>query len=328
MALLLRDGDVSTLLDMDDVIAAVEQGFRFLGEGTGQNQSRSRLVAPAGTLHVMHASAPALGVMGVKSYSTTPSGARFVAVLYRFEDGEPVLIAEADRLGQMRTGAASAVATKYMARAGAGSLGVIGSGWQARSQIAAVARVRPVALVKVHSRSEERREAFAAEMASELGTEVVAVGSAQEAAEDSEIVVTATSAREPVLQGAWLSPGAHVNAIGSNAAWRRELDAEAVRRSDLVAVDSLDQARIECGDLIAAAAAGEAVWERVTELGSIVAGSSPGRSRPEQITLFESQGIAMEDVVTMELLYRRAVSSGVGQEIPLGYRTGTRGGRP
>ncbi len=325
MALLLRECDVGLLLTMDDVIAAVEQGFRFLGEGTGINQPRSRSVTPSGTLHVMHASALPLGVMGVKSYASTPRGSRFIAVLYRFEDGEPVLITEADRLGQMRTGAASGVATKYLARTGAGTLGVIGSGWQARSQVAAVARIRPVALVRVYGRSQERRETFAAEMAVELGTEVVAVASAQEAVEDSEIVVTATSAREPVLQGAWLRPGVHVNAIGSNAAARRELDAEAVRRSDLIAVDSLEQARIECGDLIAPAAAGEAVWERVTELGRIVAGASPGRSRPEQITLFESQGIAMEDVVTMELLYRRAVASGVGQAISL---DSIRGGKP
>lgn len=317
MALLLRESDVGLLLTMDDVIAAVEGGFRFLGDGTGSNQPRSRSVTPSGTLHVMHASAPVLGVMGVKSYASTPRGSRFIAVLYRFEDGEPILIAEADRLGQMRTGAASGVATKYLARAGAGTLGVIGSGWQARSQVAAVARVRPVALTKVYGRSEERREAFAAEMAAELGAEVVAVASAQEAVEGSEIVITATSAKEPVLQGAWLRPGVHVNAIGANAAARRELDAEAVRRSDLIAVDSLEQARIECGDLIAIAADGEAVWERVTELGSIVTGTSPGRSRPEQITLFESQGIAMEDVVTMELLYRRAAESGVGEEIPL-----------
>lgn len=317
MALLLRESDVGLLLRMDDVIAAVEAGFRFLGNGTGSNQPRSRSVTPSGTLHVMHASAPALGVTGVKSYASTPGGSRFIAVLHRFEDGEPILIAEADRLGQMRTGAASGVATRYLARSSAGTLGVIGSGWQARSQVAAISRVRPVALAKVYSRSQGRREVFAAEMTAELGVEVVATPTAQEAVDGSEIVVTATSAKEPVLMGAWLHPGVHVNAIGSNAAARQELDAEAVRRSDLIAVDSLEQARIECGDLIVPAAAGEPVWERVTELGSIVTGASPGRSRPDQITLFESQGIAMQDVVTLELLYRRAVEAGVGEEILL-----------
>jgi ornithine cyclodeaminase/alanine dehydrogenase len=317
MALWLREAEVGVLLPMDDVIAAVEAGFRLLGEGAAVNVPRSRSVTSAGTLHVMHAAAPTLGVMGVKSYAVTPRGARFLAVLYRLEDGEPVLIAEADRLGQIRTGAASGVATKYLARADAGALGVIGAGWQARSQVTAVARVRPIALAKVYSRSEERREAFAAEMVAELGAEVVAVDSAEEAVAGSDIVVTATSAREPVLRGDWLQPGTHVNAIGSNAATRREIDTEVVRRADMIVVDARDQARIECGDLIAAAVAEEALWDRTVELGAIVAGQEPGRRRHEDITLFESQGIALEDVMTMELLYRRATAAGAGQQIPL-----------
>jgi len=326
MALWLREAEVGALLPMDDVIAAVEDGFRLLGEGAAVNIPRSRSVTSSGVLHVMHAAAPTLGVMGVKSYVVTPRGARFLAVLYRLEDGEAVMIVEADRLGQIRTGAASGVATKYLARANAGALGVIGAGWQARSQVEAIARVRPVALVKVFSRSEERREVFAAEMVEELGAEVVAVDSAEDAVEDMDIVVTATSAREPVLRGEWLRPGMHVNAIGSNAASRQEIDAEAVRRADVVAVDVLDQARLECGDLIAAVAAGEAIWDRAVELGAIVAGRQPGRRRHDDITLFESQGIALEDVVTMELLYRRATAEGAGQQVPLS-REASRVGR-
>ena len=316
MALWLREADVGALLPMRDVIDAVEGGFRLLGEGAAINQPRSRSITPGGTLHVMHAAAPTLGVMGVKSYAVTPGGARFIAVLYRMSDGEAVMIVEADRLGQIRTGAASGVATKYLARPEAGALGVIGAGWQARSQVQAIAQVRPVALVKVYSRSPERREAFAAEMIGELGAEVVAADSAEEAVEGMDIIVTATSAREPVLRGGWLRPGMHVNAIGSNAAARQEVDAEAVRRSNLIAVDALDQARIECGDLIAPAKTGAPVWDRVVELGPIVAGKSPGRTHADQITLFESQGIALEDVMTMELLYRRATAAGAGQEMP------------
>ena len=317
MALWLREADVATLLRMDDVIAAVEQGFRFLGEGAATNQPRSRSVTPSGVLHVMHAAVPTLGVMGVKSYAATPRGARFIAVLYRLEDGEVIAIAEADRLGQMRTGAASAVATRYMARADAGALGIIGAGWQARSQVQAIARVRPIALVKVFSPSEDRREAFAAAMVEDLGTEVVAAGNAEEAVEGCDVIVTATSAREPVLRGDWLRPGAHVNAVGSNAASRAELDAVAVRRSERIAVDSVAQARIECGDLLAAERAGDPVWDRVVELGAVTAGRSPGRQSDQETTLFESQGIALEDVVTMELLYRRAVAAGAGESLPL-----------
>jgi ornithine cyclodeaminase/alanine dehydrogenase-like protein (mu-crystallin family) len=317
MALFLREADVAALLTMDDVIAAVEGGFRALGAGDAVNRPRTRSVVTGGALHVMHAAVPSLGVMGAKAYATTPRGARFLAILYRLEDGEPVLIAEADRLGQVRTGAATGVATKYLARPEAGALGILGAGWQARSQVAAIAHVRPIALVKVWSRSEDRREAFAEEMKAELGAEVVATETAREAVDGTDVVVTATSAREPVLFGAWLRPGMHVNAIGSNAASRQEIDVDAVRRADLLAVDAIDQAQVECGDLLAAVRAGEPVWERVTELGAIVAGTAPGRAGVEQITLFESQGIAMEDVVALELLYRRALVAGAGQEIPL-----------
>lgn len=317
MALWLREAEVGALLPINDVMAAVEQGFRFLGEGSAVNQPRSRSITPDGALNVMHAAVPALGVAGLKSYAVTREGARFLAILYSLKNGEALLIVEADRLGQIRTGAASGVATKYMARADAGALGLIGAGWQARSQLQAITRARPIALVKVFSRTEERREAFAAEMVQELGTEVVAVDTPEDAVAGVDIVVTITSAREPVLRGEWLRPGMHVNAAGANSAPRRELDAEAVRRCQIIAVDALDQAKIECGDLIAPAGAGDPVWERVVELGAIVAGKIPGRTGDDQITLFESQGIAMEDVVTMELLYRRAKASGVGREIPL-----------
>jgi len=317
MALWLREAEVGALLSIDDVMTAVEQGFRFLGEGAATNHPRARSVTPMGALNVMHAAVPPLGVTGVKTYATTRNGARFLAILYSLENGEALAIVEADKLGQIRTGAASGVATKYLARADAGTMGVIGAGWQARSQVQAVARARPIALVKVYSRSEERREVFAAEMVEDLGTEVVAVDSARDAVSDVDIAITITSAREPVLHGEWLRPGTHVNAAGANSASRRELDAEAVRRSQVIAVDALDQAKIECGDLIVPAAAGERVWERVVELGAVVAGKTAGRTRDDQITLFESQGIALEDVVTMELLYRRARASGAGQEIAL-----------
>lgn len=322
MPLLIREGDVAQLLTMDDVLAAVETGFRALGRGDAVNAPRSRSVTPSGTLHVMHAAVPALGVAGVKTYVSGPRGITFVAVLYRLEDGQALAVIEANRLGQIRTGAASGVATKYLARPEAGAIGIIGSGWQARSQITAIARVRPIALVKVYSRTPEHREAFADEMIAELGAEVVAVDSAEEAVDAVDIVVTATTARAPVLSGRWLRPGVHVNAVGSNAASRQEIDLEAVRRSDRIVVDAVDQARLECGDLVAAAREDEALWDRVVDLGRIVAGQAPGRQRAEQITLFESQGVALEDVVTMELVHRRARATGVGEEIALSGEPG------
>jgi alanine dehydrogenase len=317
MALWLREDDVARLLRMDDVIAAVENGFRALGEGRAVNTPRTRTVTAAGTLHAMHAAIPDLGVMGLKSYGVTPQGARFLAVLHRLEDGEIVLMAEADRLGQIRTGAASGVATRHLAVPEAGSLGVIGAGWQARTQVEAICRVRPIALVKVYSRTPQRREAFAEEMVAALGTEVIAVDRPEDALDGAAVVAVATNARTPVLAGRWLAPGMHVNAVGSNAASRQEIDADAVRRADRIVTDALDQARVECGDLLAAAREDAGVWDRVTELGAVVAGRAPGRARRDEITLFESQGIALEDVVTLELLYRTARAAGAGEEIAL-----------
>jgi alanine dehydrogenase len=315
MALFLREDDVARVLQMDDVIATVEDAFRYHGLRKAVNRPRQRSTSGTSVLHVMSAAIPALGVMGLKAYSSTGGKTRFVGMLYSIETGELLAMLEADRLGQMRTGAASAVATKYLARPEAGSIGIIGTGWQARSQVIAISRVRPVALVKCHSRDPRRREAFATEMVQELGAEVVACDTAEEAVRDADIVVTATNAREPVLSGAWLRPGMHVNAIGSNWADRRELDADAVARSDRVVVDDLDQAKIECGDLVAAIDGGRLSWDGVAELGAIVAGDAPARTAPSAITLFESQGIALEDVAAMQLAYNRARAHGVGEPL-------------
>lgn len=317
MALLIREDDVAALVTMDDVLTAVEAGFRAMGEGRATNRARSRAIESPGALHVMHASVQSLGVSGVKTYASAARGVTFLSILYRLEDGHALAIIESDRLGQLRTGAASGVATKYLARPEAGALGVIGSGYQARSQVVAIARVRPIALVKVFSRSVEGRETFAEEMVGELGTEVVAAGSAEEAVDAVDIIVTATTSRTPVLAGAWLRAGTHVNAIGCNVAAKQEIDADAVLGADTIVVDALDQARLECGDIIAAAGDDASLWNRVAELGPIVAGHLPGRRRADEITLFESQGIALEDVVTMELIYRRARAAGAGEEIRL-----------
>lgn len=315
MALFLREADVAALAGMDDVIDAVERAFRDYGAGRAVNRPRQRVAVEGGTLHVMAAGLPAWGVFGLKSYAVTPGGRRFISLLYSAEDGQLLAVMEAEELGRLRTGAASGVATRYLARADAGAVGILGTGVQARTQLQAIARVRPVALVKAYSRTPARREAFAEEMVDDLGAEVVAVDSAEEAVADVDIIVTITSAREPVLRGAWLRPGVHVNAAGSNAAGRRELDAEAVGRAARVVVDARDQAMIEAGDLLGPAETGGLSWDRVEELGSIVAGSAPGRRSDDEITLFESQGIALEDVATMHLIYTRAREAGKGEEI-------------
>ena len=316
MVLFLRDDDVERLLSVDDVITAVEGAFREQGAGRAINHPRQRTVGEGAVLHVMSGGVPAEGVMGLKAYGSGRTGTGSLAMLYSSESGELLAVMDAHRLGQVRTGAASAVATRHLARPEAGSVGLIGTGWQARSQLRAVSRVRPIALVQCYSRTAARREAFADEMVRDLGMEVAAVASAQDAVADMDIIITITNAREPVLAGEWLRPGVHINAAGANAARRRELDEEAVRRSTVIAVDDLAQAKVECGDLIQAEESGVPVWDRVVELGAILAGRSPGRRRAEDVTLFESQGIAIEDVVTMKIVYERARAVGVGIPFP------------
>jgi alanine dehydrogenase len=317
MALLLTEQDVTELLDMGTTIAAVEEVLRDQAEGAATNRPRYRVAVPSSQLHVMSAGDRRLGVYGLKTYTASRKGARFLVLLYDSESGDLLAMIEADRLGQMRTGAASGVATKYLARESADTLGVFGAGWQAESQMMAVCAVRQIKTAKVYSRSPERREAFARRMTALLRSEVTAVDSPEEAARGCSIVVTATTARTPVLEGKWLEPGAHVNAVGSNFLSKAEIDVEAIRRASIVAVDSVEQSKSEAGDLIPAIERGVISWESVTELGRIVAGREPGRAADSDITLFKSNGIALEDISTALRVYNLARERGVGREVGL-----------
>ena len=319
MALLLNEAEVTMLLPMSLALEAVEEAFRWQGEGKLTNKPRVRLPVPGGMLHVMPAALPEGRVMGLKAYATVRGAAKFVVLLFSAETAALLAVIEADRLGQMRTGAASGVATKVLAREDADRVGCYGTGWQARSQLEAVCAVRRVREIRVYGRDPERRARFSEEMGPALGVPVVPVDRPEAAAHDASILVTITSSRTPVLEGRWIAPGAHVNAAGSNALQRTELDVEAVRRAvaGVVATDSLEQARLECGDLAAAVEQGAIRWEDVRELGEIVTGRHPGRTGADQVTLFESQGVAMEDVALAVRLVARARERRVGTEIPI-----------
>ena len=275
---------------------------------------------PASQLHVMAAGDKRLGVCGLKVYTASRKGARFLVLLYDAESGDMLAMIEADRLGQMRTGAASAVATKYMSRGSAGALGVYGTGWQAESQMMAVCAVRQIKAIKLFGRNAERRDAFARRMTTLLRTEVVPVASAEEAARGCSIIVTATSAREPVLKGEWIEAGAHLNVVGSNFLSKAEVDVETIRRAAVIAVDSIEQSKIEAGDLVPAIERGVISWESVTELGRIIAGHSRGRTSENDITLFKSNGIALEDISTALRVYNLARERGVGDSLDLWSR--------
>jgi ornithine cyclodeaminase/alanine dehydrogenase-like protein (mu-crystallin family) len=318
MALLLTESDVARLLGMEETIAAVQSAFMARGRGEAVNRPRNRIPLPQWTLHVMSAALPSSGLIGLKAYLTGADRARFVVLAWSTATGALEAVIEADRLGQVRTGAATGVATNYMARPDAQTVGCLGTGWQAQSQLEAVCAVRPTRQVSVYSRDRGRRTAFAKTMADRLRVPVDPTSSAEEAVRWAEIIITATTAREPVLFGRWLSPGMHINAVGVNWASKRELDEEAVRRAARIVVDDREQAAIECGDLQPLVAAGALSWARVHELGDVVAGKIPGRATPDEITLFESQGLAIEDLAAAAVLIGRARAAGVGQEIPIG----------
>lgn len=315
MAILLRESDVEKLATMDMAIDAVEQAFRSQGEQKAEIAPRRRCRLDHGMLHVMSASLPSLGYAGLKSYTSVGGTARFMVLLYK-EDGQLAALLEADRLGQLRTGAASAVATRYMSRPDSSRLGLFGTGLQARSQLLALCAVRPINKVLVYSRNAERRERFCREMAEATGISVMAASDPEAAVRDADILVTATNSREPVFRGEWLAKGTHINAIGANFPSHQEIGPEVVDKAACVVVDSKEQAMLESGDLLRAAEAETFYWEDARELGLVVIGDFPGREDDGEITLFESHGIALEDVALAARIYEKALEAGVGQPLP------------
>jgi len=318
MPLLLTEGDVRSLLTMGLALEAVEESFRRLADGAGIVQPRRRLNVPGKSyLHYMAAADSAAGYMGMKIYTTSRHGLRFLVPLFDAQSGDLLALIEADYLGQIRTGAASGVGTKFLARADASTVGIIGTGSQSRTQLEAIASVRKIEGIRAYGRDPARRQNFAEEMASRLGTRVTPVDSAERAARDAAIVITATTSTRPVLEGAWLAPGAHINAIGANFPQKRELDDEAVRRCDVIVVDSREQSKMEAGDLIDTLRDDDAGWGRVHELSEIVAGKTKGRTGADQITLFKSSGIASEDIAVAGRIYELARERGVGKQVDM-----------
>jgi alanine dehydrogenase len=311
--LMLNEDDVRQLLTMDVALEAVEAVLRRQALEEAINIPRARCQTDHAMLHVMSAAAKTLGVMGYKVYSTCRKGAQFHVGLFDGKTGERKALIQADYLGQVRTGAASGVATQYMARPDAEEVGLFGSGKQARTQLLAVCKVRRVNRVQVYSPNEERRRRFCGEMQKEVGCEVQPVPRPELAAQDKDIVITATSSREPVLYGDWLSEGTHLNVIGSNLYTKAEVDVVAVRRCDIIVVDSKDQARLEAGDFAQALEDGSIHWSDVHELGHVIVGRYPGRAHAQDVTMFKSLGIALEDIAVAARVYEKAIAQGVGK---------------
>lgn len=316
MALYLTESQVRSLLTMPLAVGLVDASFRHLADGSATVHPRRRLHIPGQSmLHYLAASDTTAGYMGLKIYTASHGRLRFLVLLFETTTGELAAVLEADYLGQMRTGAATGVATQYMAREDAHALGVIGTGLQARTQILAVAEVRKLDRIRVFGRDANRRAAFATEIENLTHVATEPMDSAESTVADADIIVTITTSVKPVVLGRWISTGTHVNAAGSNFANKSELDADAVNRADIIAVDSLDQSKIESGELILTFGADAKRWDTVVELSQIVAGRVAGRASSNQITLFKSNGIATEDIIVAARLYEMAKAQGIGRTL-------------
>jgi len=318
MAIFLDEAAVKRLVSMKDALDATEEVFREFGKGHVTNVPRIRVPLNQGTLRVTAAVLNYRGYYGIKVSSTTVFGhnAGRVFCLYKEERGELCAIVQVFAMGALRTGAASGVATRYLANEDASTLGVIGSGRQAKTQVEAISRVRKLREVRVFSRNANNRDRFCQEVGSKLGLAARPVENAEVAVMGCDIVVTSTTATAPVLLGSWLSPGTHVNAIGANYEHRRELDSNAVARADVIVTDDKDQVQYESADLAVPVKEGQLSWDKVSSLGEVVAGVAKGRAARNQITLFKSLGVAIEDVALAIRAYERAIAQGVGVQLP------------
>ena len=316
MALFISNKDVAQLLGMSECVGVLEEAFTHWGDGSGTNHPRTRIRLPGGFLHYMAAAAPEMGLLGLRAYTTFGGRGQSMFMLFDSESGELLSLMESALMSTIRTGAASGLATKYMAREDASTVGIIGCGSQAAAQLEAVCTVRAIRHVRVFSRTGEKREAFASNMRASLGIDVAPVESGEECVRDMDVIITITGSREPVLNGEWLADGAHVNAAGSNHWIRREIDDRGLKRFHTIVVDDLEQARKECGELIWACERGTLCWDRVHELRAVVSGRLKGRLGDSSITLFESQGLAIEDLAAAKLVYTKALDQCKGQEMP------------
>jgi alanine dehydrogenase len=307
--LYLTEADVEALVTPSDALAAVEGSFERLARGAIENVPRRRVRLEVGGFAIMAAVDRELGLAGLKSYAWLPDGTPFVVVLFDTERAVLAAVIEADKLGQLRTGAASGVAAKYLGRRGARTLGVIGCGWQAESQVACIrAAVPSIESVVAYCRSSERLADFCRRVEAEAGE------SHRDPA-GQEIVVTATTSRDPVLRGEWLLPGALVCAVGANDPRSRELDNAVLERAAFVCCDSREQSRLESGDLREPVEQGLLDWLEVHELHEVVAGELQGRQSDDDVVVFKSNGIAAWDVAIGAAAVEQARERGAGREL-------------
>lgn len=317
MALFLSEADVKQVLTMDMALDGVESAHRDLSLGQAVDTPRARSRLPQTVLHILQGALPAQGVLGYKAYTSNRSGNRFLVHLFDAASGKLRAVIEADYLGMIRTGATSGLAARYLARPGARIAGVFGSGWQAEGHVRAICAALPLTQVKVFSRKADKLQAFCQRLSESTGVAVVPAESAEATVRGSDLIGTVTTAAQPLFEADWLEPGAHINAAGSNALIRQEVSEAALKRCELICVDSVPTALAEAGDLLPLLEKGRLHARQLVELGDVIVGRHPGRTNPQQITVFESQGMAIQDLAVATRVLAAAESAGLGVELPM-----------
>jgi alanine dehydrogenase len=317
MTLHINESEVRQFFDMKLAIEAVESVSRKQAAGIVIVHPRRRFELPnGGYFHYMAAMDTEAGFIAMKQYTYVKGALRFLVPLYEISTGALLALIEADYMGQLRTGAASGVATKYLARQNAKVAAIIGTGGQAKTQLEAITAVCKLDFARAYGRDPERRAKFCADMSQRLGIKLEPAESAAEAVRGVDIVTTATTSGKPVLSGVDLPAGVHINAIGANHAHKRELDDEAFGKVDLIFVDSLEQSKQEAGDLIIPFAHQSEKWSQVHELADLVGRKVAGRTSDAQTTLFKSNGIAAWDLAAAMVVYKAVRDHQQGTEIP------------
>ena len=313
MGILITEKDVKNLLTMELAICSLEEIFKKESIKDSVNSSRIRINLPEGSLNFMAASSKSLNLIGTKSYiPKTKTAIKFYVQLYDGENGNLLSVIEANLMSRIRTGAASGLATKYLAKKNSSVLGIISTGTQALHQAIAICKVRKIKTINIYSRNVNNRKNFCALINKNINNvNAISVKTSKECVENADIITTITNSDSPVFSSKWIKPGAHINAAGSNISTKREIDEETISKASTIVTDNIDQAKIECGDLIQPINIGITSWDKINSLSDLITGKIKGRSTDNEITIFESQGVAIEDLAIGSLLYDLAVKKAI-----------------
>ena len=315
MALFLKDEDVAQCVTMDAMLEAIESMQRQYGDGQAHNMTRRKIIADSGMLSVMGGGLFHQGLLGVKTYTVVKGAYSFQVSLYDANTGELLLYTQANRLGQLRTGATTGVTVKHLANPEDATVGIIGTGGQAPTQLEALSKVRGIKKIKAYSRTQERREEFARRMTDTMGVKVSAATSNEDAVRDCDIVLCIAATMDPVVEAAWLKDGSTLIGAGPTT-WRaREVDEAVITRAGKLIVDSTEQAAIEAGDLCSAVDKGIIQWSKVHELRHVVSGAVTGRDSNDQVVYAKIMGTGVADVAAAKLAYDSAKAAGLGTEM-------------